>query len=54
MFPLCALLAPFLSDGTGLVVSDEVGQVYVFGTGGACQWAQVHMDQVRSLEFQRI
>ena len=29
-----------------MVVSDEVGQVYVFGSGSPDQWAHVHMDQV--------
>lgn len=38
------------SDGTSLVVSDEVGQVYIFGTGSKMSEKDVKYDQVRLIQ----
>lgn len=36
----------YCSDGTSLVVSDEVGQIYIFGTGAKMSEKDVKYDQV--------
>ena len=38
------------SDGTSLVVSDEVGQVYIFGTGSKMSEKDVKYDQVSLIQ----
>jgi len=38
-------------DGTSLVVSDEVGQIYIFGTGSKMSEKDVKYDQVRYFEL---
>lgn len=39
------------SDGTSLVVSDEVGQIYIFGTGSKMSEKDVKYDQVGYFEL---
>lgn len=39
------------SDGTSLVVADEVGQIYIFGTGSKMSEKDVKYDQVGYFEL---
>lgn len=41
----------YYSDGTSLVVSDEVGQIYIFGTGSKMSEKDVKYDQVRYFQL---
>eukprot|EP00897_Mesotaenium_endlicherianum_P009972 jgi/Mesen1/9002/ME000056S08408 len=40
----------FSPDGTSLIVSDEVGQIYFVSTGGEAQWPLAQEDQVSGTE----
>lgn len=51
LFNIFSCVASTYSDGTSLVVSDEVGQIYIFGTGSKMSEKDVKYDQVGYFEL---